>query len=49
MLPLELAGPKLDPVAWQMIDGLCMMWAVTHSPDLLLMPDGRSRLFWRKK
>jgi hypothetical protein len=31
---------------WEMIDGLMQMWAVIHSPHLLLMPDGRTRLLW---
>lgn len=30
-----------------MIDGLVMVWVVTRATNLLLMPDGRSRLAWR--
>lgn len=33
----------------EMIDGLCMSWAVKHSPDLICMPDGRTRLLWRPR
>ena len=33
----------------EMIGGLCQMWAVTHSRDLLCMPDGRTRLLWNRE
>lgn len=47
MLQPEVAANRFRKV-WEMIDGYVQAMAVLHHPALLVMPDGRTRLLWRK-